>query len=334
MSAKRKPRITKKSIISAIVTVAVFAVLYYLTANNILPRQYKSIIVPIIVNVMLVVSLNLTVGFLGELTLGHAGFMSVGAYAGCLFLIHSSLPQAVAMPVALLIGGIIAAICGIIIGIPALRLRGDYLAIVTLAFGEIIRSLFNNAEFTGGAGGLKGIPKSTSFIVPFIVMVLSIIIVKNIVDSRQGRTICAIRDNEIAAESVGTNLVYHKLLAFVAAAFIAGVAGVLYGQNIGTLKPVNFDFNKSIELLVMVVLGGMGNIVGSIISAIALTLLPELLRKYAEYRMLIYSIVLIVFMILSANPKVKIFKDGLVEKVTSTFKKKKPIAKEEIKDGI
>lgn len=271
---------------------------------------------PIGVNIILAVSLNLTVGFLGELTLGHAGFMSVGAYAGCLFTIYCNLPVWIEFPLALIIGGLVAAIFGVIIGIPALRLNGDYLAIVTLAFGEIIRSVLNNVKFTGGAGGLKGIDKTSNFTIAYILVILTLIVITNVVRSRHGRAIMAIRDNIIAAQSVGINIVYYKLVAFVGAAFFAGVAGVLYGHNLGILKPSTFDFNKSIEILVIVVLGGMGNITGSVIAAIIITLLPEVLRDLADYRMLIYSIALIVMMLFSSNPT-------LVEFRKKIFKTKK-----------
>lgn len=271
---------------------------------------------PIGVNIILAVSLNLTVGFLGELTLGHAGFMSVGAYAGCLFTIYCNLPVWIEFPLALIIGGLVAAIFGVIIGIPALRLNGDYLAIVTLAFGEIIRSVLNNVKFTGGAGGLKGIDKTSNFTIAYILVILTLIVITNVVHSRHGRAIMAIRDNIIAAQSVGINIVYYKLVAFVGAAFFAGVAGVLYGHNLGILKPSTFDFNKSIEILVIVVLGGMGNITGSVIAAIIITLLPEVLRDLADYRMLIYSIALIVMMLFSSNPT-------LVEFRKKIFKTKK-----------
>ena len=214
------------------------------------------------------------------------------------------------------IGGLVAAIFGVIIGIPALRLNGDYLAIVTLAFGEIIRSVLNNVKFTGGAGGLKGIDKTSNFTIAYILVILTLIVITNVVHSRHGRAIMAIRDNIIAAQSVGINIVYYKLVAFVGAAFFAGVAGVLYGHNLGILKPSTFDFNKSIEILVIVVLGGMGNITGSVIAAIIITLLPEVLRDLADYRMLIYSIALIVMMLFSSNPT-------LVEFRKKIFKTKK-----------
>ena len=292
----------KKNIVLALIAVIIYVVIFSLAQFGVLSRHTQSLLVPIGVNIILAVSLNLTVGFLGELTLGHAGFMSVGAYAGCLFTIYCNLPVWIEFPLALIIGGLVAAIFGVIIGIPALRLNGDYLAIVTLAFGEIIRSVLNNVKFTGGAGGLKGIDKTSNFTIAYILVILTFIVITNVVHSRHGRAIMAIRDNIIAAQSVGINIVYYKLVAFVGAAFFAGVAGVLYGHNLGILKPSTFDFNKSIEILVIVVLGGMGNITGSVIAAIIITLLPEVLRDLADYRMLIYSIALIVMMLFSSNP--------------------------------
>ena len=306
----------KKNIVLALIDVIIYVVIFSLAQFGVLSRHTQSLLVPIGVNIILAVSLNLTVGFLGELTLGHAGFMSVGAYAGCLFTIYCNLPVWIEFPLALIIGGLVAAIFGVIIGIPALRLNGDYLAIVTLAFGEIIRSVLNNVKFTGGAGGLKGIDKTSNFTIAYILVILTLIVITNVVRSRHGRAIMAIRDNIIAAQSVGINIVYYKLVAFVGAAFFAGVAGVLYGHNLGILKPSTFDFNKSIEILVIVVLGGMGNITGSVIAAIIITLLPEVLRDLADYRMLIYSIALIVMMLFSSNPT-------LVEFRKKIFKTKK-----------
>lgn len=301
----------KKNIILVLLAVLIYVVIFALAEFGVLSRHSQSLLVPISVNIILAVSLNLTVGFLGELTLGHAGFMSVGAYAGCLFTVYCNLPVWIEFPLALLIGGIVAAIFGVIIGIPALRLNGDYLAIVTLAFGEIIRSVLNNLGFTGGAGGLKGIEKASNFTIAFVLVIITLLVINNIVRSRHGRAIMSIRDNIIAAQSVGINVVYYKLVAFVTAAFFAGVAGVLYGHNLGILKPATFDFNKSIEILVIVVLGGMGNITGSVIAAIIITILPEVLRDLADYRMLIYSIALIVMMLFSSNPTLVAFRQKL-----------------------
>ncbi len=309
-----------KNIISVCVVIAIYLMIFILIKAGALSRHYQSLLVPIGINVILAVSLNLTVGFLGELTLGHAGFMSVGAYAGCIFSIYCNLPAVIEFPLSLIIGGLAAAVFGIIIGIPALRLKGDYLAIVTLAFGEIIRSVITNMDFLGGAGGLKGIEKYDStlsgFTIVFVVLAITVLIIRNLVNSRHGRAICAIRDNVIAAESVGINVVFYKLLAFVAAAFFAGAAGVLYGHNLGILKPATFDFNKSIEILVIVVLGGMGSITGSIISAIVITLLPEVLRGLDDYRLLIYAVALIAMMLLNNNAKFNELKETVKMKLS------------------
>lgn len=304
----------KRSMFITYATVIVlFLVALILTETGIASRQMQSLLVPICINIILAVSLNVTVGFLGELTLGHAGFMSVGAYAGCLFSIATAdvLPTLVRFPLAMLLGGLVAAIFGVIIGIPVLRLRGDYLAIVTLAFGEIIRSVIINLDFTGGASGLKGTPQDSTYVIAFIVIMIMLYLIMNFIDSKHGRAIKAIRDNYIATESVGINLTYYKLLAFVVAAFFAGVAGVLFGHNLNILNSSTFDYNKSIEILVMVVLGGMGNILGSIISAIIITILPELLRGLDDYRMLIYSLVLIVMMIINSSPSLAPLKEKL-----------------------
>lgn len=315
-----KKMLNRKNILTAAFAVALYGLIFLLVQTGALSRHFQSLLVPVGINVILAVSLNLTVGFLGELTLGHAGFMSVGAYAGCLFTLNSTLPIAIKFPLGMLIGGLCAAVFGVIIGVPALRLKGDYLAIVTLAFGEIIRSVVTNLPFTGGAGGLKKIERASNFTIVFIVAIIAIVVISNLVKSRHGRAICAIRDNVIAAESVGINVVYYKLVAFTVAAFFAGVAGVLYGHNLGILKPDTFDFNKSIEILVFVVLGGMGSIRGSIISAVVVTVLPEVLRGMEDYRMLAYAIVLILIMLLNASPRFAALKNRLIRK---SGKKKK-----------
>lgn len=319
-----KKMLNRKNILNAAFAVALYGLIFLLVQTGALSRHFQSLLVPVGINVILAVSLNLTVGFLGELTLGHAGFMSVGAYAGCLFTLNSTLPMAIKFPLGMLIGGLCAAVFGVIIGVPALRLKGDYLAIVTLAFGEIIRSVVTNLPFTGGAGGLKKIERASNFTIVFIVAIIAIVVISNLVKSRHGRAICAIRDNVIAAESVGINVVYYKLVAFTVAAFFAGVAGVLYGHNLGILKPDTFDFNKSIEILVFVVLGGMGSIRGSIISAVVVTVLPEVLRGMEDYRMLAYAIVLILIMLLNASPRFAALKNRLIRK--SGKKKKGEVA--------
>ncbi|HJC47001.1 MAG TPA: branched-chain amino acid ABC transporter permease [Candidatus Lachnoclostridium pullistercoris] len=306
----------------AAVIVLSYAAVTILLKGGLLNRQYTSLLVPIAVNIMLAVSLNLVTGFLGELTLGHAGFMSIGAYTGALISLNLGdtgvLPAPAAFALALVCGGLMAGVFGLIIGVPVLRLRGDYLAIVTLAFGEIIKSVINSLKITNGARGLSKIPlysNYTNYTVVFILMVLTVLAVTNLMSSRDGRAIMAIRDNDIAAESIGIPISRYKVKAFVISAFFAGVAGVIYAHNVGLLKPGTFDYNKSIEILVIVVLGGMGSIRGSIIAAVILTVLPELLRGTDNLRMLLYAIVLIAMMIFN-NSKIK---EGLM--MNRTFRR-------------
>ena len=252
-------------------------------------------------------------GYLGQLPLGHAGFMAVGAYAAGIFmkatpaaeLLKAGETTAVVpyIVIAIILSAVVAGIFGLIIGIPALRLRGDYLAIITLGFGEIIRVVLTNIdsilgfEFTYGAAGLKRIPKYSSFTLVFICVVLTCVIIHTVMKSRHGRAILSIRENEIASESVGIPTTYYKTMAFVLSAMLAGVAGCLYAGYLGSLYPSTFKFMKSIEILVMVVLGGMGSMLGSILSATVLTVLPELLRSVADYRMVAYSLALVIMMI-------------------------------------
>ena len=285
-------------------------------------RHLQSMLVPICINIILAVSLNLVVGVLGDLSLGHAGFMSLGAYAGCLFsqATQDSLTTVLRFPLAILVGGLVAACFGVLIGIPVLRLKGDYLAIVTLAFGEIVRSVIINLKFTGGASGLKGTPQDVSFTSAFLVVLLTLFVILNLIDSKHGRAIRSLRENAIAAESCGINVHTYKLAAFILAAFFAGTAGVLYGHNYSILTASTFDYNKSIEILVIVVLGGMGSVRGSMIAAALLTVLPEALRFMSDYRMLLYALILIVMMILNASPKYREIKRKIGSKVMRLLK--------------
>ncbi|HBT65892.1 MAG TPA: branched-chain amino acid ABC transporter permease [Ruminococcaceae bacterium] len=262
------------------------------------------IIILICINVTLAASLNLVTGILGQLVLGHAGFMLVGAYAASLFTLHSGLPLAIAFPIGLLLSGIVAAMFGVVIGLPALRLRGDYLAIITLGFGEIIRVVANNLKITNGAMGLSGMESLSSrrnpspmFIYAYVIAIVVVILMFTFGRSRHGRAVISIREDEIASESMGINTTYYKLFAFVFAAFIAGVAGGIYAHHYGMIDPSKFDFNRSVEILIMVVLGGMGSITGSVISATVLTLLSERLRDFSEYRMILYATILILVML-------------------------------------
>lgn len=283
--------------VNAGLVVLLYVVMMVLIKVGVINRYYEGIVRLICINIIMAVSLNLVCGFMGQLALGHAGFMSVGAYAAALFTMHCGLPEAVAFPLGLLVGGIVAAIVGFLIGIPALRMRGDYLAIITLGFGEIIRVVANALPITGGAKGLSGIPASTNFSWAYWVMILSVFVIFAFIKSRHGRAVISIREDEIAAEASGIRTTYYKMMAFVLAAFFAGIAGGLYAHHVGVLAPTKFDFNYSVEFLVMVVLGGMGSITGSIIAAIVLTILPEALRGFEDYRMLLYSLVLIVMML-------------------------------------
>ena len=301
-----------------ILIVVVYALITILLKGGMLNRQYRSLLVPIGVNIMLAVSLNLVTGFLGELSLGHACFMSIGAYTSSLtsiYLVHS-LPTPIGFAISLLVGGIVAAVFGLLIGIPVLRLNGDYLAIVTLAFGEIVKSVINVIGITGGAKGLSKIPLRSdynNYTLVFILTVLTIVFIVNFVHSRDGRAITAIRDNEIATESIGIKVSTYKIKAFVIAAFFAGVAGCVYAHNVGIIKPQTFDYNKSIEILVIVVLGGMGSVTGSVIAAIVLTILPEFLRGADNLRMLLYAVVLILIMIFNHSK----IKEGLLNNKTT-----------------
>lgn len=297
----------KSVILKLLLIIAAYILIYVAIDQNILNRQYKSIIVLIFVNVILAVSLNLVTGFLGELSLGHAGFMMIGAYTGAILTNYlakaaPSLPEVVPVLLAVVLGGLLAGLVGCIIGIPVLRLRGDYLAIVTLAFGEIIRSLCENLTITNGAAGMSGINKYTNyknFTHGFIIMAVSVIIISNLIKSRHGRAITSIRENYIAAESIGIPVAKFKILAFSVGAFFAGVAGVIYAHDQGMIMPSDAGYVKSIDILVIVVLGGMGSVRGSIVAAVILTVIKEVLRDAASYRQLIYAIVLIAMVIIN-----------------------------------
>ena len=324
----------KENLITYGIVIVAFIIVEIMTAAGSISSLMKGLLVPLCVYVILAISLNLTVGILGELSLGHAGFMCVGAFTGAFFsrCMENVITVApVRFTLAILIGAVCAGLIGLLIGMPVLRLKGDYLAIVTLAFGEIIKNVINviyvgkdangihismkdaasmNMESDGdliinGAQGITGTPKDSNFIVGTILILITLFIVLNLIKSRDGRAIMSIRDNLIAAESVGIRITRYKLMAFSISAALAGVAGVLYAHNLNSLMatPKNFGYNMSITILVFVVLGGIGNIRGSIISAVILTLLPELHRGMNDYRMLIYSIVLIAIMLFNWSPK-------------------------------
>jgi len=283
----------RKTVLVLASVILAYGILLGLTTSGIIKSYYTGIIILTLINIILAVSLNLIVGFTGQLCLGHAGFMAIGAYVSAMLTKEANFP----FFIALLIGAIIAAIFAALIGYPTLRLKGDYFAITTLAFCEIIRVIIMNIEAVGGATGLKSIPKKTNFTIAFIFAALTILIIYNILHSSQGRAMITVRENEIAAEAMGVNTFKYKMMAFIIGAFFAGLAGSLYAHYMGYIQPSTFNFVKSIDYLTYVVFGGMGSLSGSIIATIVLTFLPELLRGFAEYRMIIYPIALIVLMI-------------------------------------
>ena len=328
---KKLKRSTVDSIISYGIVIIAFAVAQTLISNGTMTRALKGQMIPICVYIVMAVSLNLVVGISGELSLGHAGFMSIGAFTGA--IVSTWLLGAMDMQntglrllIAIIAGGVLAGAAGVLIGIPVLRLRGDYLAIVTLAFGEIIRSVvnclyfsldgsklylsFNSPNIPGkmivsGPAGTKAIKTISTFPAGFVLILFTLFVVLNLINSRSGRAIMASRDNRITAEAVGVNVTKYKMMAFVTSAMLAGMAGALYGLNFSTFTAAKFKFDTSILVLVFVVLGGIGNIWGSIIAAALLTVLPELLRAFSDYRMLVYAIVLILVMLATNSPAIR-----------------------------
>lgn len=333
---------------------AAFVILYALKQGGVLTNSASGMLIPCCCFIVMAVSLNLTVGILGELSLGHAGFMSVGAFTGVITAM--GLQNTVASPLvrlilALVVGAAFAALVGVLVGIPVLRLRGDYLAIVTLAFGEIIKEIINcllvgcdekglhialnisgqksiadlhmtenGIGIIKGAQGAVGITKLATFPVAFVLVLLTLIVTLNLIRSRTGRAVMAIRDNRIAAESVGIAVTRYKLMAFTISAAMAGAAGALFGLNYSSIQSSKFDFNTSILVLVYVVLGGLGNIRGSIIAAAVLYILPEALRGFDDYRMLVYAVVLILVMLTTNNPTLKSYLAGFTGRWKKSWK--------------
>ena len=328
-----KNKVFKDQLVTYGVVIVCWAVLSALGKAGLLTSHFSSMLVPMTYYAIAAVALNLCVGILGELSIGHAGFMCVGAFSGALFslITKDSLPGGVRFFFAFVVGIALAALFGFLIGIPVLRLKGDYLAIVTLAFGEIIKNILTaiylgydengihvSLDMTGfkiakegttlikGAQGVSGTPRDSSFTVAVIVLLLALFVTQNLIASRTGRAIMSIRDNRIAAESIGIDVTRYKLLAFTISAAIAGAAGVLFSHNVTTMTNISsyFGYNASIMLLVYVVLGGIGNIRGSVVAAVVLYLLPEMMRGLNRYRMLIYAIVLIIMMLFNWAPAV------------------------------
>ncbi|MBQ6426793.1 MAG: branched-chain amino acid ABC transporter permease [Clostridia bacterium] len=341
---------TKNMVSTFALVIGLFLILQILLLTGSVSSLVKGQLVPICAYIVMAVSLNLTVGILGELSLGHAGFMSVGAFSGV--VMSSVLKQAGASDglrlfVSILTGCVFGAIVGFLIGIPVLRLKGDYLAIVTLAFGEIIKSIMNNLYIgldasglhvnmlkdnlnmtdgrviISGPMGVSGNDKLSTFFAGFLLILFCLFVIFNFVDSRAGRAVAAQRDNYIATESVGINVTKYKLTAFTISAGMAGMAGTLFALNYSTVVASKFDFNTSILVLVFVVLGGLGNMKGSILAAIVLTLLPELLRAFSTYRMLLYAIVLILIMLITNNPEMKHVVDTVLSRIKGLFRRRK-----------
>ncbi len=325
-----------KHYINYIVLAAATVLFTVLSFTGVLKSSDVYMLEKIAISIMLAVSLSMVVGFLGELSLGHAGFMCLGAYLGgkASVLLEPVLGEFPALIVSVLIGGAIAAIFGVIIGLPALRLRGDYLAIVTLAFGEIVRSIFmNSSEDTfGGSLGLNTprFDKDFLFIIAFVLVIACLAVIQNLIRSKHGRAITSIRDNEIAAKATGINVTKYKLLVFTVSSFFAGVAGVLYSYSNFTVQSTNFDYNYSIEILVMVVLGGMGNITGSIVSAALITFLDVKMQtiltgNLAVLQDLFYALILIVIVIYNNAPALNNFRGKYnIKKLLTKFSRHNP----------
>lgn len=356
---KSKKLHLKKSTFTTLLTLAGILIFYFvmtgLDYSGYLSNSMSGMLITICAYSILAVSLNLVVGILGELSLGHAGFMYIGAFSGVMFtkLMKTAIPDSLLrFGLGLVVGAVFAALFGLLIGSAVLRLQGDYLAIVTLAFGEIIRSVFGTMYvaydskgfhfslkstteliqnqgvstqdiLVKGPQGINGIERTSTFFIGIILLIVTVLVVMNLSDSRSGRAIKAVRDNKIAAETVGINISKFRLLAFSVSAALAGMAGVLYAHGMSTLTSAKYDYNYSISFLVMVVLGGMGNIPGSIIAAVVLTILPEKLRFIGDYRMIIYSLVLIFMMIFSWNPTLVEFRKNLTSKIKNVILPKK-----------
>ena len=339
----------RTNLITYLVVVLAFLAMQLMNSAGMLGSSIKGFLVPICVYISLAVSLNLLVGVCGELSLGHAGFMGIGAFSGILIaaLLKNTIPNDfLRLLCAMLGGGVFAGVVGFVIGVPVLRLRGDYLAIVTLAFGEIMKNIVGNlyagtdAEgfhiaistskmplgeggkyIINGPLGATGIQKLATFSMGFLLVLFTLFVVLNLINSKEGRAIKAVRDNRIAAESVGINVTAFRMKAFVVSAFLAGMAGALFGLNYSSVTATKFNFNTSINILVFVVLGGMGNILGSVISATVLYILPEAMRSLQDYRMILYAIVLIVVMLCTWSPKVKEVLSTASGKLTGGFRK-------------
>ncbi|SDN44892.1 branched-chain amino acid ABC transporter permease [Bacillus sp. OK048] len=275
-----------------ILAAVVYGVGQILIQTGILNAFYSNMLILMSINIILAASLHLVIGITGQFSIGHAGFLAVGAYVSAIITMKFELP----FIAAIIIGGVVAALAGLLVGIPTLRLRGDYLAIATLGFGEIIRIVFLNIDYVGGASGMS-VSNMTTWTSAFVGLVITILVIANFTNSRHGRACIAIRENEIAADAMGINTTFYKVAAFAIGSFFAGIAGGLFSHNFYIIQPTNFGFLKSFDILIFVVLGGLGSLSGSVIAAILLTIVSTYLQQYPETRMIIYSLVLVVVML-------------------------------------
>lgn len=269
-----------------------YAIVQGLIMAGALNTYYSNTLIFMAINIILAVSLHLVIGITGQFSIGHAGFMAVGAYLSAIITMKFELP----FILAIIIGGLVAALAGLIVGIPSLRLKGDYLAIATLGFAEIIRIIFLNIDYVGGAAGMQ-VSKMTNWSYTYFFMLITILVIVNFTRSRHGIAALSIREDEVASDAMGINTTYYKVAAFVIGSFFAGVAGALFAHNFYIIQPGQFGFLKSVDILIFVVLGGLGSISGAIISAIFLTLVSTYLQEFPETRMIIYSLVLIIVML-------------------------------------
>ncbi|MVB10770.1 Branched-chain amino acid transport system / permease component [Caprobacter fermentans] len=284
----------KRGVIFLAASLVVFCVLFVLIQTDVINAYYSQILMVICINIILALSTNLIINYTGQLTLGHSAFMAIGAYASAFIQMNTGLP----FFLSLLCGSVVAAVFGFLIGLPTLRLKGDYLAITTLGFCQIVVVAIQNIDALGGAQGLAGIPPKTTFAWVFFSMIATIAILYNIVHANQGRAMISVREDEIAAEAMGIDTTRYKIMSFTTGAFFAGYAGGLYAFLMMFIDPNSFNFLKSIDFVIYVVLGGTGGFVGCIASTSILTLLPEVLRFLGDLRMVIYPLLLIVIMIL------------------------------------
>lgn len=291
----RKELLNKANFAWLLLSVVSFVVLTILMKVGIIGSYYSITLYNIFINIILAVSLNLVIGVCGQFSLGHAGFMCIGAY--CAGIMVKMMPNMTGLVIGVLIGFVLSTIVALIVSIPTLRLKGDYLAIATLGFAEIVRILVQNMEITNGAAGLNGIPKLTTFPLLFVCAVISILVVCNFTHSAHGRACLSIREDEIASEAMGINTTKYKVIAFVIGALLASLAGALFACNFYVIKPDQFTFNKSIDILVMVVFGGMGSMTSSVLAAVAIGIINVVLANFSEIRMIIYGLALVGIMI-------------------------------------